>query len=76
MADEEGFDIGRVLPAFLASVLDKTDYICQNDVDEGAAEAHAEVIDHNIGMLGSMRDCRDIGFTCSSFLILRMCYHL
>ena len=26
MADEEGFDIGRDLPLFLASVLDKTEY--------------------------------------------------
>ena len=38
MADEEG----------LASMTDKTEYICQND--EG--EAHAEVIDQSIRMLG------------------------
>ncbi|KAK2559501.1 hypothetical protein P5673_018147 [Acropora cervicornis] len=31
MADEEGFDIGRDLLVFLASLLDKTEYICQND---------------------------------------------
>ena len=31
MADEEGFDIGRDLLEFLASVLDKTEYIFQND---------------------------------------------
>ena len=37
MADEEGFDIGRDLPVSL--VLDKTEYICQNDEGEGAAEA-------------------------------------
>ena len=61
MADEEGFDVGRDLPAFLASVLDKTEYICQNDVGEGAVEAHAEVIDQTIRMLRSIRDCRDIG---------------
>ena len=61
MADEEGFDIGRDLPVFLASVLDKTEYICQNDEGEGAAEAHAEVIDQSIRMLRSIRDCRDIG---------------
>ncbi|KAL9989596.1 hypothetical protein ACROYT_G004161 [Oculina patagonica] len=57
MADEEseeegfnrkGFDVVRDLPAFLASVLDKTEYICQNDVDEGTAEAHDEVIDQSI----------------------------
>ena len=49
MADEEGFDIGRDLSVFLASVLDKTEYICQNGkYGEGAAEAHAEVIDQSI----------------------------
>ena len=75
MADKEGFDIGRDLPVFLASVLDKTEYICQNDEGEGAAEAHVEVIDQSIRMLRSIIDCRDIGtlwqrgagFTCSSF---------
>ena len=46
MADEEGFDIGRDL---------------QNDEGEGAAEAHAEVIDQSIRMLRSIRECRDIG---------------
>ena len=46
MADEEGFDIGK-LKAFLAPVLDKMEYIWQND--EG--EAHAEVIDQSIRML-------------------------
>ena len=51
MADEEGFDIGRDLAVFLASLLDKTEYICQNDEGEGAAEAHAEGIDHSIRML-------------------------
>ena len=61
MADEESFDIRRDLPVFLASVLNKTEYICQNDEVEGAAEAHAEVIDQSIRMLRSIRDCRDIG---------------
>ena len=42
---------------FLASVLDKTENICQNDEGEGAAE----VIDQSIRMLRSIRDCRDIG---------------
>ena len=51
MADEEGFDIGRDLAVFLASLLDKTEYICQNDEGEGAAEAHAEGIDQSIRML-------------------------
>ena len=60
MADEKGFDIGRDLPVFLASVLDKTEYICQNDECKGAAEAHAEVIDQSIRMLRSIRDCRYI----------------
>ena len=35
MADEKGFDIGRDLLVFLASVLDKTEYICQNVEGEG-----------------------------------------
>ena len=35
--------------------------ICQNDEGEGAAEAHAEVIDQSIRMLRSIRVCRDIG---------------
>ena len=35
MADEEGFDIGRDLLVFLASVLDKTEYSCQNVEGEG-----------------------------------------
>ena len=56
MAEEEGFDIGRDLPVFLASVLDKMEYICQNDEGEGAAEAHAKVIDQSIRMLRSIRD--------------------
>ena len=59
--NSEGFDVVRDLPAFLASVLDKTEYICQNDVDEGTAEAHAEVIDQSIRLLRSIRDCYDIG---------------
>ena len=61
MADEVGFDVGRDLPAFLSSVLVKTECIRQSDVGEGAAEAHAEVIDQSIRMLRSIRDCRDIG---------------
>ena len=61
MTDEEDFDVGRDLPAFLASVLDKAEHICQNDVGEGAVEAHAEVIDQSIRMLRSIRDCRGIG---------------
>ena len=52
MADE----VGRDLPSFLTSVLDKTEYICQNDVGEGAAEPHAEVIDQSIRMFRSTRD--------------------
>ena len=52
MADE----VGRDLPSFLASVLDKTEYICQNDVGKGTAEAHAEVIDQRIRMLISISD--------------------
>ena len=46
----------RYLPLFLTSVLDKTEYICQNDVSEGTAETHAEAIDQNIRMLRSIRD--------------------
>ena len=61
MADEEDFDVRRDLPAFLISVLDKAEHICQNGVGEGAAEAHAEVIDQSIRMLRSIRDCRGIG---------------
>ncbi|PFX14677.1 hypothetical protein AWC38_SpisGene21148 [Stylophora pistillata] len=62
MADEEDFDVERDLPPFLASVLDKAEHIWQNDVGEGAAEAHAEVIDQSIRMLyRSIRDCRGIG---------------
>ena len=56
MADKEGFDLGRDLLAFLVSVLDKTEYICQNDEGEGAAEAHAGVIDQSVRMLRSIRD--------------------
>ena len=52
MADE----VGRDLPSFLTSVLDKTGYICQNDVGEGTAEVHAEVIDQSIRMFRSIRD--------------------
>ena len=52
MADE----VGRDLPSFLTSVLDKTECICQNDVGKGTAEAHAEVIDQSIRMLRSIRD--------------------
>ena len=52
MADE----VGRDLPSFLTSVLDKTEYIWRNDVGEGIAGAHAEVIDQSIRMLRSIRD--------------------
>ena len=52
MADEVGGD----LPSFLTSVLDKTGYICQNDVGEGTAKAIAEVIDQSIRMFRSIRD--------------------
>ena len=52
MADE----IGRDLPLFLTSVLDKMEYIWRNDVGEGTAEAHAEVIDQSIRMFRSIRD--------------------
>ena len=41
---------------FLVSVLDKTEYICQNEEGEGAAEAHAEVIDQSTSILRSLRD--------------------
>ena len=41
-------EVGRDLPSFLTSVLDKTEYICQNDVGEGTADAHAEVINHSL----------------------------
>ena len=65
-SDEEGFnseafDVTRDLPVFLASVLDKAEYICENDVDEGTAEAHDEVIDQSIRLLRSISDCYDIG---------------
>lgn len=56
ITNEEGFDIGSDLPVCLASVLDKTEYTSQNDEGEGAAEAHAEVIDQSIRMLRSIRD--------------------
>ena len=59
MAVEEGFELGSDLPALLASVLDKTEYICQN-VGKGTAEARAEVIDQSIRVLRSIRDCHDI----------------
>ena len=42
MADEVRRDLQ--LPSFSASVLDKTEYLCQNDVGDGTTEAHAEVI--------------------------------
>ena len=48
MEDEEGFNMGREV--FLASVLGKTEYICQNYEGEGAAEGHAKVIDQNISI--------------------------
>ena len=52
MADE----VGRDLPSFLTSVLDKMEYIRQNNVGEGTAGTHAEVIDQSIRMLRSIRD--------------------
>ena len=36
ITNKEGFHIGRDLAVFLASVLDKTECICQNDEGEGA----------------------------------------
>ena len=61
MADKEGFDVGRDLPAFLASVSDRTEHIFQNDVGEGAAEVHAEVVNQSVRMRRLLRDCHDIG---------------
>ena len=80
MADE----VGRDLPSFLTSVLDKTGYICQNDVGEGTAEAHAEVIDQSIRMPRSILleiHCRDIRTSeVRSWInlqpLLRTSYHL
>ena len=56
MADEEGFDIERDLPVFLASVLDKMEYFCQND----KGEANSEIINQSSRMLRSIRECRSI----------------
>ena len=61
MADKEGFDVGRDLPAFLASVSDRTEHIFQNDMGEGAAEVHAEVVNQSVRMRRLLRDCHDIG---------------
>ena len=61
MADKEGFDVGRDLPAFLASVSDRTENIFQNDMGEGAAEVHAEVVNQSVRMRRLLRDCHDIG---------------
>ena len=44
MADE----VRRDLPSFSASVLNKTEYLCQDDVGDGTTEAHAEVIDQDV----------------------------
>ena len=49
------FDHGIDLLVFLASVIDKTGYICQNDEGEGAAEVHGEIIDQSLRMLRSRR---------------------
>ena len=49
MADE--VSVGRELPSFVNSVLDKTECICQGNVGVGTAETHAEVIDQSIRML-------------------------
>ena len=46
MADE--VSVGRELPSFVNSVLDKTECICQGNVGVGTAETHAEVIDQSI----------------------------
>ena len=53
MADEVRRDLQ--LPSFSASVLDKTEYLCQNDVGDGTTEAHAEVIDQDVSGCISIR---------------------
>ena len=51
MADE----VGRDLPSFSASVLvEKTEYLCQNDVGDGTTGAHADVIDQNVSGSGCL----------------------
>ena len=64
MADEEGelgdFDVEKDLPTFLILVLDSAEAIFQGTFDQGAAEAHAEVIDQSIRLIRSIKDCCDI----------------
>ena len=67
MADE----VGRDLPPFLASVLDKMENICQNDMGEGTAKAHAEVINQRIRTLISISDSSLLWYSSG-----RVIYHL
>ena len=60
MADEEVFDVENDLPKFFESVLDKVDYIFQNDVDLEVAESHAEVLDQSIRLIRSISECADV----------------
>ena len=47
-------EVGRDLPSFSASVLvEKTEYLCQNDVGDGTTGAHADVIDQLQDVSGS-----------------------
>ena len=59
MTDEEVF-VENDLPKFFQSVLDKVDYIFQNDVDLEVAESHAEVLDQSICLIRSISECADV----------------
>ena len=53
MADE----VRRDLPSFSASVLNKTEYLCQDDVGDGTTESHAGVIDQDVSGCISISVC-------------------
>ena len=52
-ADVEDFDVDIDLPGFLNSVLEKAEYICQQNVEGRIVEQHIVVVDQTVSLLRS-----------------------
>ena len=59
-ADVEDFDVKTDLPRFLNSVLEKAEYISQENVERRIVEQHFVVVDHTVSLLRTLGDSRSI----------------
>ena len=59
-ADVDDFDVETDLPIFLNSVLEKTEDLCQPNVERRIVEQHLVVVNQTVSLLRSLRDSRSI----------------